>query len=100
MTATALSDLLRLAPYQAYSYSYPHKTAYRPIAPRASLADAWADEPRDALFLYLHVPFCSYRCGFCNLFALARPAPAVSSSVTFHASVAGRTGGVAISPAE
>lgn len=76
MTATALSDLLRLAPYQAYSYSYPHKTAYRPMAPRESLAAAWADEPRDALFLYLHVPFCSYRCGFCNLFALARPAPA------------------------
>jgi oxygen-independent coproporphyrinogen-3 oxidase len=76
MTQNTLSELLRLGPYQAYSYSYPHKTAYRPIAPRAPLADAWANEPRDALFLYLHVPFCTYRCGFCNLFALARPAPA------------------------
>ncbi len=40
------------------------------------LSQVWADEPRQALFLYLHIPFCSYRCGFCNLFALARPAAA------------------------
>jgi len=74
--APRLSDLLRLPPYQAYSYSYPHKTAYRPLQPPRSLRELWAGEPRDALFLYLHVPFCSYRCGFCNLFALARPEPA------------------------
>ncbi|MGH8079539.1 MAG: STM4012 family radical SAM protein, partial [Lysobacter sp.] len=53
--------------------SYPHKTAYRPLQPAQSLAQRWASENRDALFLYLHIPFCSYRCGFCNLFALARP---------------------------
>lgn len=76
MTTRPLSELLRLDPYQAYSYSYPHKTAYRPMSPHLPLAGAWAAEPRDALFLYLHVPFCSYRCGFCNLFAMARPAPA------------------------
>lgn len=76
MTTYRLSELLRLEPYQAYSYSYPHKTAYRPLSPQRPLAGAWASEPRDALFLYLHVPFCSYRCGFCNLFAMARPAPA------------------------
>jgi len=75
-TAPTLSELLRLPPYQAYSYSYPHKTAYRPLQPPRSLRELWAGEPRDSLFLYLHVPFCSYRCGFCNLFALARPEPA------------------------
>jgi oxygen-independent coproporphyrinogen-3 oxidase len=37
------------------------------------LREAWADERRDALFLYLHVPFCEMRCGFCNLFTLTRP---------------------------
>ncbi len=55
-------------PYQGYVYAYPHKTAYRPLTPRPRLSDAWADERRDALFLYLHVPFCEMRCGFCNLF--------------------------------
>ncbi|MFI2213374.1 STM4012 family radical SAM protein [Streptomyces sp. NPDC020141] len=55
-------------PYQSYVYAYPHKTAYRPLADRPALRDAWAGEPRDALSLYLHIPFCEVRCGFCNLF--------------------------------
>jgi oxygen-independent coproporphyrinogen-3 oxidase len=39
----------------------------------------WADEPRDALFQYVHVPFCEIRCGFCNLFTrTGAPAELVS----------------------
>jgi oxygen-independent coproporphyrinogen-3 oxidase len=38
-----------------------------------SLAAAWEAEAKDALFLYLHVPFCEMRCGYCNLFTRARP---------------------------
>lgn len=57
-----------MTPYQDYVYAYPHKTAYRPLDPRPLLKDVWADEPRDALFQYVHVPFCEIRCGFCNLF--------------------------------
>lgn len=70
---SSLAGLLEQAPYQAYSYSYPHKTSYRPIEPARPLRALWAQESREALFLYFHIPFCSYRCGFCNLFALARP---------------------------
>ncbi|AQA20817.1 hemN C-terminal domain protein [Rhodococcus sp. MTM3W5.2] len=55
-------------PYQNYVYAYPHKTAYRTLHPRPALTDLWAGEPQDALSLYLHVPFCEVRCGFCNLF--------------------------------
>lgn len=55
-------------PYQGYVYAYPHKTAYRPLDPRPPLREVWAAEDRSALFLYLHVPFCEMRCGFCNLF--------------------------------
>ncbi|MFJ9812640.1 STM4012 family radical SAM protein [Streptomyces sp. NPDC101158] len=55
-------------PYRSYVYAYPHKTAYRPLPERPSLAALWADEPKDALSLYAHVPFCEVRCGFCNLF--------------------------------
>ncbi|MET7418404.1 STM4012 family radical SAM protein [Dactylosporangium sp. NPDC005555] len=61
------------SPYQGYLYAYPHKTAYRPLRPRPRLADVWAAEPVDALFLYVHVPFCEMRCGFCNLFTRAGP---------------------------
>ncbi|UBV45237.1 STM4012 family radical SAM protein (plasmid) [Deinococcus taeanensis] len=63
-----LPDVLRGGPYQAYTYGYPHKTAYRRFEMPVALRDAWAHEDRRALFLYLHVPFCEMRCGFCNLF--------------------------------
>ncbi|GAA2898355.1 coproporphyrinogen III oxidase [Actinoplanes cyaneus] len=63
------------SPYQGYLYAYPHKTSYRPLDPRPALADVWRDEPKDALFLYVHIPFCEMRCGFCNLFTRAN-APA------------------------
>jgi Coproporphyrinogen III oxidase and related Fe-S oxidoreductases len=55
-------------PYQSYTYAYPHKTSYRPLAPRPALRDLWAGESRRSLSLYLHIPFCEVRCGFCNLF--------------------------------
>ncbi|GAA1575432.1 STM4012 family radical SAM protein [Streptomyces globosus] len=55
-------------PYEAYVYAYPHKTAYRRLPDRPALRDLWAGQPKDALSLYLHIPFCEVRCGFCNLF--------------------------------
>ncbi|MFC8591974.1 STM4012 family radical SAM protein [Streptomyces atroolivaceus] len=68
MTGTTQST----RPYLSYVYAYPHKTAYRPLAGhpagRPLLSDLWAAERKDALSLYLHIPFCEVRCGFCNLF--------------------------------
>jgi len=61
------------SPYVGYSYAYPHKLAYRPFAERYRLDELWSRESRDALFLYLHLPFCEFRCGFCNLFTLSQP---------------------------
>jgi oxygen-independent coproporphyrinogen-3 oxidase len=55
-------------PYQSYVYAYPHKTAYRKLPDRPLLRTEWETEPKDALSLYLHIPFCEVRCGFCNLF--------------------------------
>ncbi|MFI9119936.1 STM4012 family radical SAM protein [Streptomyces bikiniensis] len=55
-------------PYRSYVYAYPHKTAYRELTDPPELAALWAGEPKDALSLYAHVPFCEVRCGFCNLF--------------------------------
>ncbi|MFD7380460.1 STM4012 family radical SAM protein [Streptomyces anulatus] len=64
----ATSGLPSVRPYESYVYAYPHKTAYRPLEDRPSLRSLWAAEPKDALSLYLHIPFCEVRCGFCNLF--------------------------------
>ncbi|BBJ39769.1 hypothetical protein SSPO_024870 [Streptomyces antimycoticus] len=66
MNISTLGSTVR--PYQSYVYAYPHKTAYRPLAERPALRELWAAEPKDALSLYLHIPFCEVRCGFCNLF--------------------------------
>lgn len=70
---------LGTTPYAGYSYAYPHKTAYRRLDPALPLDDVWRDEEREALFLYLHVPFCEYRCGFCNLFTQAQPETGVTT---------------------
>ena len=61
------------ARYAGYAYAYPHKTAYRHLDPIVSLRSAWSCEDKDSLFLYVHLPFCEMRCGFCNLFTLAHP---------------------------
>lgn len=69
----SLEALLQTPLYQAYTYSYPHKTAYRPLDQPLDLPSIWQQEKLDALFLYVHIPFCSMRCGFCNLFTLIKP---------------------------
>ncbi len=61
------------SPYQGYAYGYPHKLAYRIIDPALALADVWRDEEKHSLFLYVHLPFCEMRCGFCNLFTTPNP---------------------------
>lgn len=70
-----LAQRMLQTPYQAYSYSYPHKAAYRRLPQAESLEQLWSEQDRSALFAYIHIPFCEMRCGFCNLFAMARPQP-------------------------
>ncbi|MCL6504134.1 MAG: STM4012 family radical SAM protein [Pirellulales bacterium] len=57
----------------SYAYSYPHKSSYQPLLPPVPLADAWAEEDLGRLALYVHLPFCEMRCGFCNLFTQSQP---------------------------
>lgn len=66
---TGLSEVLAF-PYRSYLYSYPHKTAYRELDPPLQLESLWERENTDTYFLYMHIPFCAARCGFCNLFTL------------------------------
>lgn len=68
LTIQNLKSKIAQSPYQAYVYSYPHKTAYRPFNPPVYLPELWTQQDRQALFLYIHIPFCEMRCGFCNLF--------------------------------
>lgn len=70
---STLDQLLTGGAFQGYAYAYPHKTAYRPLTPPRTLHEVWEQEDRSALFLYVHVPFCEMRCGFCNLFTSTNP---------------------------
>jgi len=69
----SVAELLAGSPFVGYGYAYPHKTAYRALPRPRPLAEVWADEDRRRLFLYVHVPFCAVRCGFCNLFTQKHP---------------------------
>lgn len=57
-------------PYQQYMYSYPHKTAYGPLKD-IHLRDYLDPLTRQKNSLYFHIPFCQYKCGYCNLFSVA-----------------------------
>lgn len=68
-----LKERLQDQPYQGYAYAYPHKTAYRHFDEPIPLRDVWKDEDKTSLYLYVHLPFCEMRCGFCNLFTTTNP---------------------------
>jgi oxygen-independent coproporphyrinogen-3 oxidase len=51
-------------------YSYPHKTAYRRFDPPVDMAPYLKKAEGRKASLYFHIPFCRYKCGFCNLFSL------------------------------
>lgn len=56
-------------PYVQYMYSYPHKTAYGRLS-GVRLED-WLDALKGREnSLYFHIPFCQYKCGYCNLFSV------------------------------
>ena len=50
-------------------YSYPHKTAYRPLT-GISFRDYAPVLAGRGHGLYLHIPFCQSKCGYCNLFSV------------------------------
>lgn len=56
-------------PYIQYMYSYPHKTAYRPLE-GVRLEDYISVLSGKGHGLYLHLPFCQAKCGYCNLFSV------------------------------
>lgn len=56
-------------PYLQYMYSYPHKTAYGSLE-GINLSQRKQDLAGAGHSLYLHLPFCQTKCGYCNLFSV------------------------------
>lgn len=63
-----------------FVYCYPVRSSYRPLPAGVTVQRVWdleASRTSD-LNLYLHVPFCRYKCGFCNLYTV------ISEDVDVH----------------
>ncbi len=71
--APAIDVVDEAEPLVSYAYSYPHKSSYRRFEPPIPIADVWQDDDQQALGLYVHIPYCEMRCGFCNLFTQSQP---------------------------
>ncbi len=56
--------------YNQYMYSYPHKLAYGKLE-NVNLSDYVKYLNGNDNTLYIHIPFCEGKCGYCNLFSLA-----------------------------
>lgn len=55
-----------------YVYAYPTRSAQR--KEELDVFDIWEQEDNytsGIINLYLHYPFCKYKCGFCNLYSVA-----------------------------
>lgn len=61
----------------SYIYTYPLKGHYAPLS-HSQAIDAWKDFS-GPLNLYVHIPFCSSKCAFCNLFTVTTFSSSLSS---------------------
>lgn len=57
--------------YRQYMYSYPHKSAYEAVD-RLDLSAFRRAFVGRKMGLYVHIPFCRSKCGYCNLFSVTR----------------------------
>jgi len=51
-----------------YVYSYPSKRTYRKFLSPIKINDIW-NKDAGYLNIYIHIPFCEYRCSYCTLFS-------------------------------
>ncbi|MEU3528089.1 radical SAM protein [Streptomyces sp. NPDC038707] len=69
-----LAGHIRQGVIPPFNYAYPSRSAYRPLNGSWNIQSIWAEDLKrhsvPELNLYLHVPFCRYKCGFCNLYTV------------------------------
>lgn len=72
--ADQMYGLVRGGAIPPFVYCYPPRSAYRPLDPHWTLERIWDEDLKISLSrdlnLYIHVPFCRYKCGFCNLYTI------------------------------
>ncbi|OAE97122.1 hypothetical protein AYJ54_36075 [Bradyrhizobium centrolobii] len=64
-----------------YVYGYPSKRAYRAFPQPLRIIDVVEQAGRSKqINIYIHIPFCRYRCAYCTLFLTTRFKPATRDS--------------------
>ncbi|AGB73501.1 MULTISPECIES: STM4012 family radical SAM protein [Rhizobium] len=69
--ANSLREAIGKGDLKAYVYSYPPKRTYKELE-NIRLSDVWDSNDQAPVALYIHVPFCRYRCTYCTLFLTTR----------------------------
>ena len=69
-----LSELVDAGAIPPFVYCYPPRSSYRELPEQWTVERIWEEDkknsPSNGLNLYIHVPFCRYKCGFCNLYTV------------------------------
>ncbi len=85
-TETLLRDLVNEGAIPPFVYSYPTRSSYRELDPQLNIERIWQEDeklsPCHDLNLYIHVPFCRYKCGFCNLYTVLSKEQSVYDAYT------------------
>jgi oxygen-independent coproporphyrinogen III oxidase len=72
--AEALESAIREGAIPPFVYCYPTRSSYRTLAPEWTLDRIWEEDLKHSLTrdlnIYFHIPFCRYKCGFCNLYTV------------------------------
>ncbi len=66
-------DEIRCDRVPPYPYAYPTRSSYAEISD-INIKKIWIEEDKftsAVINLYIHYPFCKYKCGFCNLYSIA-----------------------------
>lgn len=70
----SISEQVKLGAIPPFVYAYPPRSSYRALPAAASIDDIWSQDIVNSgtkdLNVYIHVPFCRYKCGFCNLYTI------------------------------
>lgn len=56
--------------YSQYMYSFPHKKSYTNIS--GEIIENVFMKTTGEIGIYIHIPFCSSKCGYCNLFSIVK----------------------------
>jgi oxygen-independent coproporphyrinogen-3 oxidase len=66
LVCSKLSEKIKNCHLPSYIYGYPSKRTYKKFDAPINLSEVWSNQSGN-LNLYIHIPFCNYKCTYCTL---------------------------------